>query len=176
MPDQRRSRRSPLAAAGLGLAAIVVILALAAALDLGPFSDENGQLSRSEFISQGDEICRQDHDKFTELQSVKPANSTEAANLQEKLIAISETELDQIEGLDAPSDAQPALDRYLRAREQGITLLKKGLAAAERDDAFAYLQTRQQLAATQHRRTELAQQVGFRECSSSFGGESSAGT
>jgi hypothetical protein len=174
MPDQLGSRRGPLAVAGLALAAIAVILALAALLDLGPFSDE-GTVTRSEFISKADEICRQAHDQLTGLQPAQPANSTEAADLQRKVIEVSETELEQIRGLGAPSDLQPALDRYLRAREQGLALLKRVLAAAERDDAFAYLQAKQRVAATQHRRTELAQEVGFRECSSSFGGAAGGG-
>jgi hypothetical protein len=172
MAAARSSRRAPLGVATLVLIVVAATLALAALLDLGPFSDEAGQLTKSDFIARADSLCKRAHDQFAELQPSQPATSTEAADLQRKLIAISEAELADIRDLGAPADVQPALDRYLRAREQGIALMKKGLAAAERDDAFAYAHARQQLAATQRHRTELAQDVGFRECSSSFGGVS----
>jgi hypothetical protein len=132
-----------------------------------------GELSKTEFVAKADEICKQAHDQFAKDQPASPpSSSSEAADLQKKLIDISEAELSEIRDLNAPSDVQPQLDRYLAAREQGIALLKKGLSAAEHNDAFGYAQAKQQVTATQRHRTELARAVGFKECSSSFAASS----
>jgi signal transduction histidine kinase len=47
-------------AGGVGL--VAVLAALAVLLDLGPFSEP--ELSRSELIARGDEICRKAHAAF----------------------------------------------------------------------------------------------------------------
>ena len=111
----------------LGLLAALVVLA--AVLGLGPFGDNDTteSLGSGEFIARGDEVCRRAHDQFAELQPNPPITAQKAAALQEELIQISEGELDQIRALDAPPEVEEALNRYLRAREQGIALLKEGL-------------------------------------------------
>ena len=158
--------RSARRAAASVVALIALALGLAACGGGG-----GGELTKSEFVAQGDEICKQAHDQFAKDQPANPpSSSSEAADLQKKLIDISETELSEIRDLNEPGEVQPALDRYLAAREQGIALLKKGLAAADRNDAFGYAQAKQQVAATQRHRTELARAVGFKVCSSSFSG------
>src|SRR6266480_7821397 len=122
-------------------------------------------LNKAEFGSTGNEICKRAHDQFTAAQRNPPNTAEATADLQRNLIDISENELHEIRGLRAPSEVQPALDRYLGAREQGIALLKKGLAAAENDDAQAYSAAMAKLAAGQVQRLKLAQSVGFNECS-----------
>ena len=164
MPNGPSSRR------GQQLIALGTLATVVAALGVAGCGGSDGELTKSELIAKGDAICKQAHDQYAKDQPASPpSSSSEAADLQRKLIEISEAELDEIRGLNAPSDTRPALDRYLAAREQGVALLKKGLAAAEHNDAFAYAQTKQQVAATQRHRTELARAVGFKECSSSFG-------
>lgn len=148
----------------LGVLAAIVLIAVVA--NLGPFEDEDtATLSKAEFLSEGDQVCQRAHDQFAELQPSPPITADKAAALQEELIQISEGELRQIRALDAPPEVEAALNRHLRAREQGIALLKAGLRAAENDDAFAYDAARQRLADGQVHRLELAQAVGFRECS-----------
>jgi hypothetical protein len=124
-----------------------------------------GTLSKSEFIARGDAICKQAHDQYAQLQKNPPATAPEAAALTQKLIGISQSELSQLQDLNAPSEVQPALDRYLKAREQGIALLKKGLQAAENKDANGYAAAQAQIAKGQVNRLKLAQAVGFKECS-----------
>ena len=161
MLEERSARRARACIAALVAATLVV----------AGCGGGGGELSKSEFVAKGDEICKQAHDQFEGSQpSNPPSSSSQAADLQRKLVDISEAELAEIRDLNAPSDVQQALDRYLASREQGIALLKRGLTAAEHNDAFAYAQAKQKVAATQRHRTELARAVGFKECSSSFGG------
>jgi hypothetical protein len=166
-PESRHSGlRGPAGAALGALGLVVVIVALAALLDLGPFEDEDAAaLSKAEFIATGDEICERAHDQFAELQPNPAATPEAAAATQRELIEIAESEVAQIRALDAPPDLEAARDRYLRAREQGIDLLKRGLDAAESKDAFAYDAAKQEVAAGQVHRLKLAQAVGFSECS-----------
>ena len=144
---------------------LAVLVALAAVFDLGPFDAGGTSLTRAEFTAKGDQACERAHDQFAELQKI-PLNSAEGAvALTQNLIEISENELSQIRALDAPPEVQPALDRYLGAREEGITLLKRGLVAAQDRNARAYAEAQAEVAAGQVRRLKLAEAVGFTECS-----------
>jgi hypothetical protein len=165
--DGQRGLRAPAVAALGALALLAVIVALAALFDLGPFGDDGaGTLTKAEFIAKGDEICKRAHEQFAELQPGPPATPQRAVEQQEQLIQISESEVAQIRNLDRPPTVDAAaLRRYLRARERGIALLRKGLEAAKNEDAFAYEAAKQQVAADQLHRLKLAQAVGFSVCS-----------
>jgi hypothetical protein len=164
-PEGGRSRfRSPGAVAVGALALLGVIVAVAALLDLGPFGG-GGELSKADFIARGDAICKDAHDQFAQLQQSPPTNAAEAVALTQRLIEISDNELNQIRDLDAPAEVQPAIDRYLRAREQGIEILKKGLTAAQKGNARAYAAAQAKITAGQVHRLKLALAVGFSECS-----------
>jgi hypothetical protein len=151
------------------LAALVVIVAVAAVLGLGPFGDDDEAtttLTTAEFTARGDQICKRAHDQFAELQKAPPNSAEGAATLTQNLIEISEEELGQIHSLDAPAEVEPALNRYLEAREQGIDLLQQGLKAAQEENATAYANAQAKIAEGQLRRLKLARAVGFTECSS----------
>jgi hypothetical protein len=158
-PTHPRPNRLPWILAGLG--AVVVMVALFLLLD--PFGDE--ELSRAEFLAQGDEICTQAHEAFTDLQDQTPATAREAVDLTEQLINIAEDERDEIGDLNGPSDLDDKVDAYLSAREDGIELLHRGLDAAEDNDGQAYAASQAKVAAQQIERLQLALAVGFRECS-----------
>src|SRR5207249_3866976 len=99
----------------VALAAASALLAAAALGGCGGGGDNT--LTKAEFVSKGDQICTDAHNQFAALQKNPPSTAAEAAVLTQKLIDISSSELDQIRGLAAPADVQPALDRYLKARE-----------------------------------------------------------
>jgi hypothetical protein len=163
---ERSTLKGPGVVVAAVLGALVVVVALAALFDRGPFGDEDtASLSKGEFIAKGDQVCEQAHDQFADLQK-KPPNSAEGAvTLTQNLVDISENELDQIRALDAPPEVQDALDRYLRAREQGIAALKRGLQAAQDRNARAYAKAQAEVAAGQVQRLKLAEAVGFTKCS-----------
>jgi hypothetical protein len=164
--DGQSGLRRPAVAVLGALALLAAIVALAAVLGLGPFGDDgDSTLSKSQFTAKGDQVCKAAHDKFVELQKTPPNSAEGAAALTQNLIEISENELSQIRALDAPPEVQPALDRYLQAREQGIAELKKGLEAAQDKNARAYADAQAKIAAGQVQRLKLARAVGFSECS-----------
>jgi hypothetical protein len=151
-----------------GAALLLVVLA-------GCGGGGSSPLTKQEFIAQGDQICTSAHDQFAQAQKSSPTTSDEAAALTQKLIAISDRELSQIRDLNAPSDVQPPLDRYLSSREQGIASLRKGLAAAQNGNPQAYAAAQADIARTQVKRLKLARKVGFTECSRPAGAASTTG-
>ena len=157
-----RSNRSGLA---LAIAALLgVLVALAALLDLGPFSDD--ELTVEQFIAQGDEICREAHSEFLDLQDSPPRTPSDAAELTGGLIEVAEEERDAISDLREPESLSNEVARYLEARDRGIEVLRDGLAAAEDADAAAYEELQARLASTQlDPRYEIAGDIGFKECS-----------
>jgi hypothetical protein len=158
-PTHPRPSRLPWVLAGL--AVIVAMVALFLLLD--PFGDE--ELSRAEFLAEGDEICTEAHGAFTELQDKTPATAREAVDLTEQLINVAEDERDAIDELNGPSDLDDEVDEYLSARQEGIDLLDRGLDAAEADDGDTYAASQAKVAAQQVERLKLALAVGFTECS-----------
>src|SRR2546421_2559428 len=166
-PEGRKpGLRNPAVAVLGALALLAVIVALAAAFGLGPFGGGGGTaLTKAQFTAKGDQVCKQAHDKFAALQNSPPNSAPGAADLTQKLIEISDNELNQIRALDAPPEVQPALDRYLQSREQGIAELKKGLEAAQNRNARGYADAQAQIAAGPVQRLKLARAVGFNQCS-----------
>jgi hypothetical protein len=142
-----------------------VLVAIAALLDVGPFADD--ELTVEEFIAQGDEICRQAHDEFLDLQDgVVPRTPSDAAELTGALIDVAEEERDAIADLLEPEPLSGQVERYLEARDRGIEILKDGRAAAENADPSEYERLQAELAATQiDPRFEIAGEIGFEECS-----------
>ncbi len=122
-------------------------------------------LTRAELITSGDEICRQASERFGQLQQEPPTNSSGAADQTRKLIAITGEELTQIKALSPPDEVSAALDRYVRARERGVAILKQELKAARSNDPGAFAAARARMAAGQIARLRLAQGVGFKDCS-----------
>ncbi|MDQ3572018.1 MAG: hypothetical protein M3383_04060 [Actinomycetota bacterium] len=160
MNDSPLANRTGIAAAIL--IAIALLVAIAAIFGLGPCADD---LSREEYVSQGDEICAEAHQEFLDLQTGTPRTAADAAELMAALIAVAEEERDAIAELQAPPDLVDRVAKYLDARQAGIAQLKAGLAAAEDEDPQAYERVQGELEQSQKRRYALAREVGFKECS-----------
>jgi hypothetical protein len=159
------------------LAPATSLLIAAAIAGCGPFGDDGddggageGAVSEREFVQRGDEICASAQDQFAELRREPPTNPAQSARFTQELIGISEEEVAQLEDLEAPEERQDVFERYLRAREQAIGFLHEGLEAARSEDATAYAQAQANVAKGQVERAELAQRVGFKECSGPLGG------
>ena len=141
----------------------MVLVALAILLDLGPFADED--LSEAEFVARGDELCAQAHANFEEAQKSPPRTASEARELTTELLAVAREERDAIADLNAPASLDPAVERYLNARERGIDQIEAGVEAAEGGDTVAYEKAQAGLASGQLKRQRRARRIGFEECS-----------
>jgi len=130
-------------------------------------SDE--PLTKQELIAKGDAICRQARTQFEQLQQNPPTTPQGAATLTQKLIDISETELSQLRDLSPPAVLKSSLDDYVGALDRNISVLKKGLKAAQQNDATGYAKAQAETVSEQVKRLQLARAVGFRECSRPVG-------
>jgi hypothetical protein len=149
--------------------ALLMATAIAVALAACGSGGGGEQLTKADFLAKGDAICKRAHDQFVQLQQDPPNTAGEAAALTDKLIKISRDELGRIQGLKEPDELQPAVERYLQAREEGIALLEKGLQAAQDKDAQGYAAAQAKIAAGQVKRLKLAKAVGFTQCSQPVG-------
>jgi hypothetical protein len=156
-----KTNRTGIAAGIIGLALVLAVAAIV--FGLGPCADE--ELGATEFLAQGDEICKQAHDEFLEVQGSPPRTADDAEAQVEALIEVAEEEREAIEDLGAPASLAQDLDAYIAERDKGIETLKTGLEGARDDDPAAYEEAQAQLASQQARRQKLAQKIGFSECS-----------
>jgi hypothetical protein len=147
--------------------ATTLVAMLAVLPACGSEADDAGgeTLTKAELVAQGDEICQRARERFVASQPPVPSSPERAAALQRELIEASTDEVSQIRALKAPPDVEPALDRYLKARDRGIVVLRRGLQAAREEDLSAYGAAQRQMAAGQLNRLKLAQAVGFNQCS-----------
>jgi hypothetical protein len=123
------------------------------------------ELTKAELIARGDAVCKEAHDRFAELQGSPPTTPEETATFTQQLIDITETEVSQLRSLDAPPSVKPALESYLKALDKNVVVLKQGLEAAQNSDATAYAKAQAKAVKDQVERLQLAQAVGFKECS-----------
>jgi hypothetical protein len=126
-------------------------------------------LTKQELIAKGDAICRQARTQFEQLQQNPPTTPQGAATLTQKLIDISESELSELRDLNPPAALKSSLDDYVGALDKNISVLKKGLKAAQQNDATGYAKAQAETVSEQVKRLQLARAVGFRECSRPVG-------
>lgn len=143
------------------MAAIVFSLAV----PLAACGDGDEQVSADELVSKGDELCRQGRERFAEIQSQPPSNASDAVDQTRDLVGVAGDELEGLRNLRPPEELQESYDRYLDARERALELLEEGRDAAEAKDADAYAEAQAEVTKGQPQRLELAQAVGFTECS-----------
>jgi hypothetical protein len=122
-------------------------------------------VSAPELITKGDELCRAEQENFKEIQATPPASASDAADQTGELVSSAQDELDALRDLEPPSDLKAKYDAYLDAQQQALDLLKKGQSAAEDQDGTTYGKLQKQIADGAAKRHELAQAVGFKDCS-----------
>jgi hypothetical protein len=152
------------------LATAVLLLTLALQYTGCGEKEEPDPPSAASAIAEGDDICAEAQAELEELRADEPRTPEDAARLTEGVLATYEQELAELDALPVPADLEDELDRYLSARERALVPLREGLEAARAGDAEAYARAQAEAAAGQVERTQLARQVGFRECSLPAGG------
>jgi hypothetical protein len=145
------------------LAPAASLLAAAALAGCGPSGEDAPD--EEEFAPSGNEICREARARFAELQRDLPNTEKQTVRFTQRLIAIFEDELAELEALEPPADRRAAYTRYLRARRRAIGYIDDGLAAAQGGNALAYADAQARVANEQVERAELAKQSGLNECS-----------
>lgn len=115
-------------------------------------------LAQTDYISQGDEICRQTN---TSISQISAGDANAAASEKGTNIA---SELNQLQTLPPPTDGQSELDAFLQALQDQVDLYEKRDVAVERGDDTAISDIDSRIAASEDQAQSAAQQFGFRAC------------
>jgi hypothetical protein len=121
-------------------------------------------LTAQQLFAQGDEICKQNQLRFSEIQSAPPNNAADAVDLTGQLIDSATEELDGLRGLTPPAQLADAYSAYLDAKQEALDRLKEGNEAAKHQDAKRYADLQDQNASSVPERLRLAKAVGFSVC------------
>ncbi len=184
-PAAERSRRSLFL--GAGLMAVVLVAAVAALLlsgggDGGSADGDTNvatttkettekkpkpeTLSEAELIRRGDEICEESRAKFLRYRDPEAEEVPDVA-YSRVLVGISTNAVQQFEALVPPPSLEPAYDRYVASQREVRGWDRDALAAAEAEDATAYVEARETRNNTEPGRKRMAEEIGFHVCSGS---------
>lgn len=150
---------------GIAACALIVLAGCGGGGDSTTSSTTADSLTKAKFLAAGDAICTDAQQQFADAQRSPPTTPASAAAFTQQLITITEDELGRLSDLSAPAAVQSNLDLYLKAVEQNIAVLKEGLKAAQNGDATGYAAAQAKSVKGQVKRLQLAQAVGFKECS-----------
>ena len=117
-----------------------LLLILPAAVSIVPAAGCGGgkqQVSAAELVQKGDQICRQEQTKFSQIQTHPPSNASNAADQTKELVQVAESANSQLGKLQPPDELKARLDSYLSARDRAIDRMKDGEDAAENQDSSA---------------------------------------
>jgi hypothetical protein len=127
------------------------------------------QVSAAELVQKGDQICRTEQAKFSQIQAHPPANASNAADQTKELIQAAESASSQLGDLEPPDELRGPLESYLSARDRAIEQMKHGQDAADDQDSRAYGSAQAAVVHSAPERKKLARSVGFKVCGSSAG-------
>ncbi|HEY6145266.1 MAG TPA: hypothetical protein VIV13_03240, partial [Solirubrobacterales bacterium] len=123
-------------------------------------------LTKAELIRKGDEICEESRAKFLRYRDPE-AEAVPDAAYSRVLVGISTNAVDQFEALVPPPALEPAFDRYVASQREVRGWDRDALAAAEAEDATAYVEARETRNDTEPERQRMAEEIGFHVCSGS---------
>jgi hypothetical protein len=140
------------------------LLIAALPLAVGGCGSGKEEVSASELTQKADAICREEQDRFDQVQAHAPANASIAADQTKELIDVSEAASSDLGDLEPPEELRDRYDAYLEARAKATDEMKKGEEAAGDQDARAYAAAQTAVAKAAPERRRLASALGFRVC------------
>ena len=127
------------------------------------------KVTAAELSQKGDQICREEQRRFSEIQAHSPPNASVAADQTNELIDIADAANSDLADLQPPESVQSRYDDYLDARDRVVDEMKRGADAAESQDSVAYASAQGAVAKTNPKRRHLAKSLGFKVCSANPG-------
>ncbi|MGH2984519.1 MAG: hypothetical protein ACRDK5_09750 [Solirubrobacterales bacterium] len=146
-----------------------VLLVIGSAVAVAAIAGCGGsdEVSAEELVQQGDDVCREVQERFTEIQAQPPANASEGAEQAGELLGVADDAQAELRDLEPPAELRDGYDGYLDARDELSDALERGKQAAEDQDGDAYGKAQEEAASGAPERQRLARELGFRVCSQS---------
>jgi hypothetical protein len=150
---------------GLAQAASLTLLAAAATAAIAGCGGGSDQVSAEELVRQGDDVCREVQEAFTEVQAEPPANASEGAEQAGDLLGAADGAQGELREIEPPEELRDRYHSYLQERDAVANALERGRQAAEDQDGKAYGKAQEEAADGAPERRRLARELGFRVCS-----------
>jgi hypothetical protein len=139
-----------------GLAAVAV-----AAAGCGG-SDGGERLSKAEFVSQADAICRTYEARLDALG--QPANVAELRSFADKALPIARDGREELGELNPPEELDHTYDAWLDQGDEAIEIVERLRDAAEDGDQAEIQKIAQDAERTDAEANRLAGELGFEQC------------
>lgn len=144
--------------------ASLIAIVLAAALALAGCGGGGGKtaLSKAEFVSQANALCKAYRAKIDKLGT--PSGVDDLITLAGKAIPISEEGVAGLRALQPPAELQADVDAWLATGDVNVAKLKELLAAAKKKDLTAISKISDEGQANSDQAKQLASKLGLTEC------------
>jgi hypothetical protein len=133
------------------------------------------QVTSAELVQKGDQICREEQSKFTEIQAAPLVNASDGADQAGALHDAAKSSIDSLRHLEPPQPQRAPYDRYLTAKENTLQYFDQGKEAADNQDGTGYSAAEAAVARGAPERARLAKALGFKVCSQGPGTGLAAG-
>lgn len=139
--------------------------ALGAATLLGACGGDNGGLTKAEYVSKGDAICKQINQKINAMPN--PKSLKDFASQADEVVKLSKDGLERFRDLDAPDELEAKVGRYLNLLQEQTKLAEQIADAAREGDTAKIQEIGRQLDANDKEADKLAAEIGFKDCGAS---------
>jgi hypothetical protein len=131
-----------------------------------PAKPKPAPLSKSELIAKADGVCEASQSTYKNVFSAE-LEEVPDVSYATTLVGISTSGVERFRRLEpkAPASVKPDFRKYVRAQERVMRYDRQALAAAQAEDATAYVAARDRRDAEQAERYDLARAVGLEQCS-----------
>ena len=123
------------------------------------------QVTAAQLVQKGDQICREQQRKFTEIQAAPLVNASDGGDQAEALGDAAKNSLDDLRHFEPPQAQRVAYDRYLDAKDNALQYFDQAKDAADDLNGRAYSAAQTAEAAGAPERAQLAKALGFKDCS-----------
>jgi hypothetical protein len=144
--------------AGKGM---LLVLALAIAAGCGGTITDAPRLSRAEYASKADAICRE---YYRQTDPIDAATFSEVAPALDKLLPILDKALDEVRGLQPPESEQATVDEWLRLSDRVRDDLEEMRNRARANDEEGAIAVDAKGRRDDNRSNKLATQLGMKVC------------
>ncbi|MDX6397013.1 MAG: hypothetical protein QOJ43_421, partial [Gaiellaceae bacterium] len=141
-PEQRASRRGRRRALILGIAAGVIVSAVAAGVVLAYRSTRDGPMTRAQYLAAANAICEE---YAKRLDAIPPPNDPAAPGAVYESIGLAlpvlRAQAAAVRALVPPRDLQPRVDRFFRLSSASFEHLARAGRQAGRRELFPMVQS-----------------------------------
>jgi DNA-binding NtrC family response regulator len=140
---------------------VVGLLALAAVAGCGG-GDGGDRLSRAEFVSRADTICREYEARLDALG--QPTNVDQLESFADRALPIAKDGREELGELAPPEDLEDTYDAWLEQGDEAIEIVERLRDAAADGDEAEIQRIAQEAERADAESNRLARELGFKQC------------